>query len=130
MGIAADGIVGPDTKSKFKAKGYLTGGIVTSTGWAWVDGTPERPEYVLSADQTDAFIRLVDKLHYLEEMNKLAELQEKSMIVIDDTAKSMVDSIDYINDIMRIIDLNAGMQSIGLGGGFGISAMSSEPILQ
>jgi peptidoglycan hydrolase-like protein with peptidoglycan-binding domain len=50
MGITADGVVGPDTRAKFRAKGYLTGGLVDSTGWAWLDGTPGRPEYVLSAD--------------------------------------------------------------------------------
>jgi peptidoglycan hydrolase-like protein with peptidoglycan-binding domain len=49
-GITVDGIVGDETRAKFKAKGYLTGGRADSTGWAWLDGTPERPEYVLNAD--------------------------------------------------------------------------------
>ena len=129
-GITTDGIVGDETRAKFKAKGYLTGGLVQETGWAWLDGTPSKPEYVLSGEQTDAFIRLVDDLHYLNELNKLASVQEKGMMMIDAAAKDLTNSIDFINDIMRVIDLNAGMQSIGFGGNFGISAMDSEPILQ
>ena len=128
-GIASDGVVGPDTRSKFKAKGYMTGGLVDSTGWAWLDGTPGRPEYVLNADQTDAFIRLVDDLHYLNELNKLADIQEKGMLMIDNSAKELMNSIDLINDIMKVIDLNAGVQSLGFGN-IGVNTMNSEPILQ
>ena len=130
-GITADGIVGPDTKAKFKAKGYLTGGRVDSTGWAWLDGTPDRPEYVLNADQTDAFIRLVDDLHYMNELKKLADIQEKGMYMIDNTAKELMDSLSFIDDVMRIIELNAGMQSIGLGTlSTSNSAMGVEPAIQ
>ena len=114
-GITADGIVGPDTKAKFKAKGYLTGGRVDSTGWAWLDGTPDRPEYVLNADQTDAFIRLVDDLHYMNELSKLADIQERGMYMIDNATKDLIESLSFIDDVMRIIELNAGVQSVGLG---------------
>jgi hypothetical protein len=30
-------------------KKYATGGLATSTGPAWLDGTPQEPEYVLNA---------------------------------------------------------------------------------
>ena len=130
-GITVDGIVGDETRAKFKAKGYLTGGRVDSTGWAWLDGTPERPEYVLNAEQTDAFIRLVDDLHYLNELNKLADVQKKGMLMIESTAKELMNSLEFVDDVMRIIELNAGMQSFGLGSlSTSNSAMGVEPALQ
>lgn len=41
---------------------YATGGLNTETGPAWLDGTPSRPEYVLNATQTDAFLKLTEVL--------------------------------------------------------------------
>ena len=41
---------------------FSTGGLATSTGPAWLDGTPQEPEYVLNARQTDAFLKLADVL--------------------------------------------------------------------
>ena len=41
---------------------YASGGLATETGPAWLDGTKARPEYVLNADQTRAFLTLVDVL--------------------------------------------------------------------
>jgi hypothetical protein len=39
---------------------YSTGGLVNFTGPAWLDGTKSKPEYVLSAEQTEAFFKLID----------------------------------------------------------------------
>ena len=41
---------------------YATGGLNDQTGWAWLDGTANDPEYVLNARQTDAFLKLADVL--------------------------------------------------------------------
>ena len=41
---------------------YETGGLADFTGPAWLDGTKARPEYVLNAAQTQAFLKLVDVL--------------------------------------------------------------------
>lgn len=41
---------------------YATGGLVSSTGPAWLDGTKSAPEYVLSAAQTEKFFSLIDVL--------------------------------------------------------------------
>lgn len=41
---------------------YATGGLNTTTGPAWLDGTRARPEYVLNADQTQAFLKLTNAL--------------------------------------------------------------------
>lgn len=44
---------------------FKTGGLVEGTGLAWLDGTPSRPEYVLNAGQTQAFLRLADMVSNL-----------------------------------------------------------------
>ena len=54
MGITVDGIVGEDTRAKFKLKGYSTGGLVDYTGLAMVHGSPRKPEAFLNAEQTKA----------------------------------------------------------------------------
>ena len=51
-----DGIVGPETAAAFKR--YATGGYVDYTGPAWVDGSPSKPEAILSAKDTQNFIQL------------------------------------------------------------------------
>ena len=43
-------------------KQYLSGGLVTATGPAWLDGTPDKPERVLNPIQTDLFETLVKSL--------------------------------------------------------------------
>ena len=43
-------------------KKYETGGLADFTGPAWLDGTKARPEYVLNAAQTQAFLKLVNML--------------------------------------------------------------------
>ena len=44
---------------------YALGGLNTKTGPAWLDGTLSRPEYVLNADQTQAFLKLANVLPQL-----------------------------------------------------------------
>lgn len=41
---------------------YATGGLATETGPAWLDGTPSKPERVLSPIQTELFERMVSAL--------------------------------------------------------------------
>lgn len=62
MGIQQDGIVGKNTRKKFKAKQYLTGGLADYTGFAWLDGSKSKPELVLNAKDTENFIALKDIL--------------------------------------------------------------------
>jgi hypothetical protein len=35
--------------------------------------------------------------------------------MIESTAKELMNSLEFVDDVMRVIELNAGMQSIGLG---------------
>ena len=41
---------------------FATGGSTQRTGWHWLDGKPGKPERVLSAQQTEAFDKLVDSI--------------------------------------------------------------------
>lgn len=61
-GISVDGIVGVNTRAKFKAKGYSLGGLVDYTGPAIVHGSPEKPEAFLNADETKAVKELASAL--------------------------------------------------------------------
>ena len=45
---------------------YKTGGLVSSTGPAWLDGTKSKPEYVLNPEQTARFFNLIDVLQDLD----------------------------------------------------------------
>lgn len=62
MGLKQDGTVGTNTRAKFKAKGYATGGLADYTGPAWLDGTKSKPELVLNSKDTENFIVLKDVL--------------------------------------------------------------------
>ena len=59
------------TKSNLGAylKKYAAGGLNTSTGLAWLDGTPTRPERILSAYQTELFEDLIGTLHTIRKMS-------------------------------------------------------------
>ena len=62
---ASDPNVGREYKTVLKkkgVKGYATGGLADFTGPAWLDGTPSKPELVLSAKDTQNFIALKDVL--------------------------------------------------------------------
>ena len=49
---------------------YKTGGLADYTGPAWLDGTPQRPEYVLNAAQTERFFSLIDVLEGFDSKEK------------------------------------------------------------
>lgn len=46
-------------------KGYKTGGIADFTGPAWLDGTPQKPEAVLNALQTQHFMKFTNALDHM-----------------------------------------------------------------
>lgn len=48
---------------------YVLGGLNTSTGLAWLDGTKARPERILSAYQTELFEDLLQSLHAIRMVN-------------------------------------------------------------
>jgi TP901 family phage tail tape measure protein len=65
IGVRADGYWGPNSVAAFNSsslKRYAKGGLVNSTGLAWLDGTKSAPEMVLSARDTENFIALRNAL--------------------------------------------------------------------
>lgn len=49
--------------SQIRVSAYAKGGIVNTTGLAWLDGTKQKPERVLSPYQTELFEDMVKSLH-------------------------------------------------------------------
>ena len=64
LGVVQDGKWGPKTRTAALKKfpKYVSGGLANFTGPAWLDGTPTKPELVLSAADTKNFIALKDIL--------------------------------------------------------------------
>lgn len=59
--VDGDGVTGGWVRKK-DIVGYASGGLVKQTGPAWLDGTPQSPEIVLSAADSQNFIALKDAL--------------------------------------------------------------------
>ena len=78
-------------KSKNK---YKTGGMVYNTGPAWLDGTFSKPEAVLNAMQTKAFLSFTDDLAALRAEGAVST---SSSITIDSIAFN-VESMSSVAD--------------------------------
>ena len=95
-----------------RTKKYKTGGLANSTGFAWLDGTPEEPEYVLNARQTDAFLRLADVLPSMMQGSGQSTVTsfggiELNLVMNVDQIASDYD-VDRIADRVKDIVYNAG----------------------
>ena len=91
---------------------YATGGLNSETGFAWLDGTPSEPEYVLNARQTDAFLRLADILPTMMQGNNITNDSSSNQINLNlvmnvDQIASDYD-VDRIADRVKDIVYNAG----------------------
>ena len=94
------------TKRLLRMNGYQTGGLADFTGPAWLDGTKSRPEYVLSASQTEAFFSLVDVLESLKfNSPKTAQNSGDSSFDIDINVESI--GSDY--DVERMAEKIKGL---------------------
>lgn len=85
-----------DTRAayNFKAHAYKTGGMVYSTGPAWLDGTTSHPEAVLNAMQTKAFLSFTDDLAALRAEGGVST---NSSVVIDNISFN-VESMSSVAD--------------------------------
>lgn len=81
---------------------YATGGLNTRSGPAWLDGTPSRPEYVLNADQTAAFLQLADVLPALMSNNSISTSTSSGDNYFDININ--VDSISSDYDVDRLTE--------------------------
>lgn len=86
----------------YKIEGFATGGLNTLTGPAWLDGTPSRPEYVLNADQTQAFLRLAEVLPSIMRGNTTNSVDSVKNIYLNLTMN--VDEIADDYDVDQIAD--------------------------
>ena len=81
---------------------YSTGGLNTRTGPAILDGTPSRPEYVLNAEQTGAFLQLADVLPALMSNNSVSTSTSSGDNYFDININ--VDSISSDYDVDRLTE--------------------------
>ena len=81
---------------------YATGGLNTHTGPAILDGTPSRPEYVLNAEQTGAFLQLADVLPALMSNNSISTSTSSGDNYFDININ--VDSISSDYDVDRLTE--------------------------
>lgn len=58
---------GKNNLSKYYYSAFKTGGLADYTGFAWMDGTPNKPELVLNAQDTDNFLHLRDVLREMSQ---------------------------------------------------------------
>lgn len=70
--------------NKSYLKGYALGGRVDFTGPAWLDGTPQRPERVLSAEQNKLFEKFILTLDNMWRAPDLGDTPAAGGIVIED----------------------------------------------
>ena len=82
---------------------YATGGLNTQTGLAWLDGTPQEPEYVLNARQTDAFLRLADVLPSM--MNGTSTTTSNAFGATYVNFSVNLESVSPDYDVDRMVDL-------------------------
>lgn len=94
-GITPDGKVGNDTRRKFALHHYKSGGLVDFTGPAWLDGSKSSPEMVLSAKDTENFIKLRDMLARIS--NGITTPGAPSNTYVDINVNAEIDS-DYSVD--------------------------------
>ena len=81
---------------------YKSGGLSTSTGPAWLDGTPSRPEYILNADQTEAFLKLASVLPSVIKGNMANNVKSAENIYLNLTMN--IDEIGSDYDVDQIAE--------------------------
>ena len=87
---------------KLKFKRYATGGLNTSSGPAWLDGTSSKPEYVLNALQTEAFLKLADVLPNIFNNSGTTTNNLGTNMYLDFTIN--VDSLSNDYDVDQLVD--------------------------
>ena len=91
--------------SKVTIKRFKTGGLADFTGPAWLDGTKSRPEYILNADQTQAFFKLIDVLGSFNDLGKTAQNSEENTYDIDINVESVGSDYDVERIAEKVKDL-------------------------
>lgn len=74
-------------------KKYLEGGLSTGTGLAWLDGTPQKPERVLSPYQTVLFEDLLKSLHEIKTLRVPSSIVTPRLPDVQQTQPLTIESI-------------------------------------
>lgn len=99
----SSGVTGYFKKSDVKA--YKTGGLVDETGLAWLDGTPQKPETVLDAEDTK---NLFDLVEYAKEFaSKNTDIFPKQSPLMKNTLRNLTPPaltgiVDYSREVARL----------------------------
>lgn len=84
-----------------KKYGHVTGGEVGKTGFQWLDGSLQKPERVLSAEQTLSFNKLVANLPNLMNLIKSPSLLDLSSFKLGNNSKTeqtfYIDKLEFPN---------------------------------
>lgn len=83
-------------------KKYAHGGLSTSTGLAWLDGTQSRPERILSAHQTELFEDMISTLHAIRSLRMNTNFASPKL-----ADRSMLPNIENITVNVASLDSNA-----------------------
>ena len=106
---AAAAAAAAKVNGKYQTKYFKYGGIADFTGPAWLDGTKQRPERILNADQTDDFETLVQIMDDLRNngvsMDVLRSMARWSTSISIPTSLSHVGSDAYQGNSANIGDI-------------------------
>ena len=102
---------------KSDVKAYKHGGLAKETGFAWLDGTPQKPEAVLSATDTNNLLRLTDMLDKINRLNNTDTYSRMLPTIISDvseTNKKILGSINTAsgNQGFRDAIVNIGIEHV------------------
>lgn len=93
-------------------KKYAAGGMNTTTGLAWLDGTKSRPERILSAYQTELFEDMINTLHAIKRVSTggmsaaprwSAASALPNIDTINITVESLNENTDYENAAEKLM---------------------------
>ena len=107
MGISSDGIVGDETKGKFRMKGYIKGGLVDYTGLAAVHGSAAEPESFFNAANTKLLMQDME----LREQLLPSLLDTYNKMLQNNTNRSILENSGETLNIERL-ELNMQIQQM------------------
>lgn len=100
--------------AKYRTKYYALGGIADYTGLAWLDGTKERPERILSAQQTEDFDELVSIMDDLRSSgittDLIRDMMNWSTMINVPSQLSYIGNDAYRGNIANIGDIHVTVQ--------------------
>ena len=94
---------------KYTTKYYLHGGEADFTGPIMIDGTPQLPERILSAEQTEAFNKLTDVAVKFDRQGVLDYMNSWSTFSSISPYMTQVASDDTYNNTVNVGDINIAL---------------------